>query len=167
MQAANPATPPVPQVPQLLEQLRDIHAAAQPGWWPPAPGWWLLVALALVALAFLLRWWLHRLAVWRRRRAWMQRLDQLDASWNPAEQGREYLAELNRLFRAVALRAFPDQDCARFEGERWVDFIRARLPEAGSAAALGALANGPYQPVPRFDAEALRALARAWVSRHG
>ena len=161
VQSANPATP------QLLEQLRDIHGAAPPGWWPPAPGWWLVGLLVLVALVFLARWGLRRLAAWRRRRAWLQRLAAVDRRWNPAEQSREYLADINRLFRAIALQAFPGGSCARLEGEQWVEFIRRELPEAGAAPALGALASGPYQPAPQFDAPALLALARAWVNRHG
>lgn len=152
---------------QALAQLADIHAAAQPGWWPPAAGWWLLALLGLVALALALRAAARRIGIARRRRAWLRALDALAREHDPGREPQAYLAALNRLFRAVALRAFPGTPCARLEGEAWVEFIAGRLPAEVDLAPLAALARGPYELRPRYDAAALNALAAAWVRRHG
>lgn len=152
---------------QLLDQLKDIHGAAAPGWWPPAPGWWVLAALLLVGLFFLMRWSLARLAVRQRRRRWLRALDRIERDSSPEAAPGEYLARVNRLFRAVALRAFPDTACARLQGEEWVAFIRSLLPEKANPAGLAALERGPYEQAPAYDAAALRELARLWVSRYG
>lgn len=161
MQAANPDNA------QLMAQLRDIHGAAVPGWWPLAPGWWMLAALALLGLFFLGRALLRKMAAHRRRNAWLRALAAVDEQWDPRTQSHEYLAGLNRLFRAVALKAFPDSPCGRLQGEEWVAFIGARLPDEAAASCLAALAHGPYEPLPEFDASILRELARTWVKRYG
>ena len=77
------------------------------------------------------------------------------------------LAALNRLFRAVALRAFPDTACARLEGSDWVAFLTGLMPEGEPVEALAALSRGPYEPAPAFDEQALQRLAATWVSRYG
>lgn len=152
---------------QLLTQLRDIHGAADPGWWPPAPGWWVVALLVLLALLVLGRSLARRLATVRRRRQWLRALRRLEEEFDPEARPREFLAGLNRLFRAVAVRAFPGSDCARLHGEDWVAFVRSQLPVGADAAALTALATGPYEPLPEFEAAPLREQARAWVQRYG
>ena len=37
--------------------LRDIHLPAPVGWWPPAPGWWLLAGLMLAVIIWLFWRW--------------------------------------------------------------------------------------------------------------
>ena len=152
---------------QLLSQLKDIHAAAAPSWWPPAPSWWLLALLVLLLVAFLLRHLGRRVAVRRRKRQWLAALDALTAKHDPQTRPQEYLSNLNRLFRAVALRAFPDTACARLQGEQWVAFISGLMPEDAPAPGLEALAQGPYEAAPELDASALDRLARTWVDRYG
>jgi len=151
----------------LLAQLQDIHSAGQPGWWPPAPGWWVLAFILLLVLAFAL----YRLANWlsvrRRRRAWLQALEELNRQHKPGENPHDYLAGLNRLFRAVAVKAFPATACARLQGEEWVAFIASLMPENDASDCLAALASGPYEPVPHFEAASLNQRARTWVSLYG
>jgi hypothetical protein len=150
-----------------LARLADIHGAAEPAWWPPAPGWWLLAGVLLLVLLFLLRRLARRLAAWRRRRAWLAELEQLRSRHDPVAAPREYLAALNRLVRAVALRAFPGTSCARLEGEDWVAFLAGLMPDGLPTGPLAALARGPYEPAPTFDADALQGLAERWVRRYG
>jgi hypothetical protein len=152
---------------QLLEQLRDIHSAGQPGWWPPAPGWWVLAFIFLLVLGLLLRKFLHWLSIRRRRQTWLRELEALNREHDPSQHPREYLAGLNRLFRAVAVRAFPGTACGRLQGEPWVAWIKALLPERADSDSLNALASGPYEPAPGFDALTLNEMARTWVKLYG
>ena len=45
-----------------LSQLKDIHLPAAGGFWPPAPGWWLLTLLALLLIVALV-WLVSALAL--------------------------------------------------------------------------------------------------------
>ena len=151
----------------LLAQLQDIHSAGQPLWWPPAPGWWILAIILLLVLAFVLRKIVKWLSVRRRRKAWLRALEDLIREYDPVQHPHEYLAGLNRLFRAVAVKAFPGTACARLQGEEWVAFIASLMPEQHAADQLGALATGPYEPLPRFEASFLNASASTWVNLYG
>jgi len=153
--------------PALLAQLQDIHSAGQPLWWPPAPGWWILAIILLLVLAFVLRKIVKWLSVRRHRKAWLRALEDLIREYDPVQHPHEYLAGLNRLFRAVAVKAFPGTACARLQGEEWVAFIASLLPEQHAADQLGALATGPYEPLPRFEASILNASASTWVNLYG
>jgi len=152
---------------QQLAQLADIHVTAEPGLWPPAPGWWVLGLIVLLGLLLLMRAVLWKLKARRRRRAWLNELDSIASQYNPGTRPHEYLAAINRLFRAVALRAFPDTACARLEGEAWVAFLTGLMPEGEVAGDLAVLARGPYAPAPDFDPASLQRLASVWVERYG
>lgn len=150
----------------LLAQLQDIHSAGAPGWWPPAPGWWILTLLVMILIYFSMRKWLDWRSARKRRAAWLEALESINREHDPAEQPHEFLAGLNRLFRAVALKAFPGEVCVRLQGEEWVSFIVEQMPDHDGKS-LSALASGPYEPLPSFDAALLNRSARSWVRLYG
>jgi hypothetical protein len=152
---------------QLLAQLRDIHMTGSPFWWPPAIGWWVLALVILFLLVVAIRFLRLKLAARKRRREWLRALDAIGQQLDPQRDAHQYLASLNRLFRAIALKAFPGTGCAGLQGEEWVTFISALLPENACNSSLAALARGPYEPVPDFDVRSLAAHARTWVRLYG
>jgi len=153
--------------PDLLSQLRDIHTAPPVPWWPPAPGWWVLAFLLMVLLVWIGRRLLARYRIGRRRKQMLGWVDHLNATIDPQLQPQAYLATLNRIFKLVALRAFPERHCAAMAGQDWVDFLSDKMSKSQSAESLNVLASGPYDPAPRFDPEIISELTRHWITQHG
>jgi hypothetical protein len=153
--------------PDLLSQLRDIHAAPAVPWWPPAPVWWILALLLLVLLIWLGRRLLARIRVHQRRKQMLGWVDHLNANIDPQRDPQAYLSTLNRIFKLVALRAFPGQHCAALAGQDWANFLAANMKNSNSAESLNVLASGPYDPAPQFDPDTMSELTRFWIKQHG
>ena len=104
--------------------LRDIHQAAAPPWWPPAPGWWLLEALGLLAVA-LWAWFAARRR--KRRRAIAAIFDQmLAAADTPSAQ----VAAMSELLRRAGRRRDPAAD--RLQGDAWLEFLDGEADAANT-----------------------------------
>jgi hypothetical protein len=147
-----------PMDPQTLP-LRDIHLPDPIGWWPPAPGWWLLAVLALLLSAGL--WWLiYRYRRGRYRRLALKELDRL-AELPTAELA----AGLSQLLRRAALCHFPPGDCAGLSGEDWLEFLDRSFTYRPFADGTGrCLLEAPYRPQADFDRGELIDLCRRWLA---
>jgi hypothetical protein len=148
--------------------LRDIHLPGPIGWWPPAPGWWLVAALVLVAAA------LYGVHYYRGRhkRAALRALTRVRTA---LEQGAEPVACLQ--FLSTTLRRFAmtagartpgEPDVAGLIGERWLKYLDDRWDRTEFSAGLGKqLLGAPYarpNSVARDKALELAALCAAWLA---
>jgi hypothetical protein len=141
-------------------QLRDIHLPAEPSWWPPAPGWWILGALLALFVLFAL----YKLTQLRRRRRRKQRaLAELnrcivEGGSNPVALA----AGLSQFLRRMALRE--SAAAAALSDARWLAWLDARTGGDEFANGVGrVLLDAPYRPVATYDAPALIALVRRWT----
>jgi hypothetical protein len=156
-----------PQGADLLAQLRDIHSAPTVPWWPPAPGWWVLAVLLAIGLIFAGRYALRRLRHRLRRQRLAGFVDAVEAYIDPVAEPQEFLAAINRIFKIVAIGAFPDDHCARMQGAEWTGFLAKNLSQSPAAGQLAVLEEGPYQPAASFEPEILAGLARHWIRQYG
>ncbi len=144
----------------LIDRLRDIHMPPPPPLWPPAPGWWALLAVTALAAA-LLAW---RLRTRRRaRRQALRELDTLERRWRADGDAAAMAAGLAVLLRRVALAGNPRAEVAGLSGEAWLAWLDAgRGPKFGRGAGR-ALLTLPYGGGGGEQAEALLDLARRWI----
>lgn len=156
-----------------LAQLRDIHLPNTVGFWPPAPGWWLLAALVLAAIivgiVFAVR---HFRANAYRRRA----LAELDGLWKSFLQQQDcqtYLNALTQLLRRTAIKAFPQSQAATLHGAGWLQFLDETAPTCCFGDGPGQwLTTLPYQSgdtqqsQPMATYSALQHCVSDWVKRH-
>ena len=135
--------------------LRDVHEGFAPAWWPPAPGWWLLLA-AILAIAAFFAWRMLRRS---RRRAMILRL--FDETVAQAATPSLQVAAMSELLRRAARRK--DAGAATLDGEDWLRFLDAGLPQPVFSAGAGALLRdgGFRTDVAANEVDALRVVARA------
>lgn len=126
-----------------------------------SPGWYLLLALVLGIVAWLLwRGWKRWLGNAYRRSA----LEELAANESPAR--------LSELLKRVALVAYPRTNVASLYGEAWLDFLDQTLGTTDFTHGSGRpLADLTYDPsaesrLSRRQKQDLLALSRRWVRRH-
>lgn len=106
-----------------LAELRGYHLPEAVSWWPPAPGWWILVLSLLAVLTALAVWLIGR----RRRGAAIRRarreLRELESRWRQEGDALDYVRGLSRLLRRFALARFDRRRVAGLTGERWLVFL--------------------------------------------
>lgn len=150
-----------------MEQLplKDIHLPTVIGFWPPAAGWWLL--LAGMGLLLCLAYWLIRRL--RRRSAFKAASKILmDLRGKKQEDRLATLTELSALLRRVAISAAPRTDVASLNGAAWLAYLDQGLDDQPFSNGAGrCLAQAPYRPMPPTAAEleALLSLCERWLKQ--
>jgi hypothetical protein len=138
--------------------LRDLHLPEAVGWWPPAPGWWLLFAVLLAVTAYgLVRAW----RAYRRnaaRRVALAELARLQQAWQADRDVIALGARLSPLLRRVMLAYAPRPEIAGLTGDAWLEWLDRGLDDRPFSAGPGRLlAELPYRrPVDLLDVDAPR-----------
>jgi hypothetical protein len=154
-----------------LSELADIHLPDAVPFWPPAPGWWVLAALLLAGLGWLL--WLQ-FRVWQRKQCMHAALAELTRVYNsyngrPAdagtnEAGLAFLHGCNEVLKRVALEHNPVLAVARLNGGEWLAFLDTKgNTNAFTSGAGQVLGDGSYRPRFNADVDAVHTLCSDWI----
>lgn len=148
-----------------LDQLRDIHLPAPIESWPPAIGWWLLGAMALLGILYGL-YLIYRL--WQRnayRREALIELEKIKHQFTDDKTG--YLHACNHLLKRVALTHYERSEVAHLTGENWVAFLDTTADTKEFSMGEGQVfIHGQYANDTSYNLDALHNISKHWIEKH-
>lgn len=145
-------------------ELRDIHLPDGMLWWPPAPGWWLLLGI-LVLSAYLApklyRWVRHKTL--KKRAAAV--FDQIRQEYRTHADRRRLVSDVSVLLRRVMMAYRGRQQVAGLTGEAWTERLTAMVDKPCFAEdQLRLLARGQYARDLSIDEDALLDSCQRWIN---
>ncbi len=160
-----------------LDELQPLITPQAPGLWPPAPGWWGLLAL-LPVLAYGL-WRLRRYLPRRKpaapaeqpldpmRLEALAELARLPKPYDGAPAG-AWLQQINALLKRLCRNHYPNAHSHTLNGRQWLAFLDNRCPAAGLTRWM-VLVEGGYKPECKLDDKAIIGLNQSietWIRKH-
>jgi hypothetical protein len=143
--------------------LKDIHLPEAIAWWPPAPGWWLL--LGLVAALGVVMWLRYRSHF--RERAALRGLKGVATALAAGTTPVVCIQRISMILRRFAMSLGSQVPVAGLTGDAWLRFLDSRWGRDEFAAGTGrVLIFGPYAPANRVsaaDVNTLNALCIDWI----
>ena len=151
-----------------VNNLEPITAPEPVSFWPPQPGWYVVIAILVVLLIYgIYRYIQHKRRNAYRKRA-LQELDKL--STRPVDQA--LLADLNALLKVTALKGYPRNMVADLTGTPWLEFLdrtdsKSEFKDApGNLLAKASFVQADNLQLNQNDWNELIRMSQGWIKSH-
>lgn len=159
-------TPNIPAAETQILPLRDIKLPAEPGFWPLAPGWWiLLVVVLLIGIFLLIKWYRHQ----QRKKRWMAINDQLSTlefEFRKNQDAQQLLSGISLFLRRFVKFQLKQPDATSLNGADWVEHLNQLDSQQTFSPFQTALTQGAFQAHCEYDTDGLLNTTRAFIKRH-
>jgi hypothetical protein len=147
--------------------LRDIHLPEPVSWWPPAPGWWLLLILsALIITGIVLVKQLRKRRLLKRTA--LAELDMIRQQYQQNHDRVEVVKALSALMRRASISFYQRENSASLTGAEWLQHLDKTAQRKDFENGNGRiLATAPYLPANSqidIDFNDLLSLCEDWLS---
>jgi len=159
------------QQPYDLSLLRDVHEPkgindiTMAEFWPPAIGWWIL--LALVILLPLVIYVIQQIRIRSAKFYALQQMEKLqeDSGTNAAK----FAEETSKLLKRIAILRFGKEKIATLSGKEWVSFLIKTGDLQLSDKLISLFAYSPYAKIEKSDRNSILSLKEAaeiWIRKN-
>lgn len=143
--------------------LKDIHLPDVSLWWPPAPGWWVILISAVLIILFMPKFlrWLRWKPV---KKLSLRELDRIRDKLNNGESDQSVAQEISILLRRTVISYSGRAVGASTTGESWVEQLKQLTGEECFTAEQNEwLKIGQYQPSVRCEMQTMLQSCENWI----
>lgn len=151
--------------------LEPVIAPEPVSFWPPQPGWYLVIVILLLIIIYGVNKYLQYQKKNRYRKLALQQFEIIKNSSHPIPDQNIILA-LNKLLKVTAINGFPRKEVACLSGKAWVNFLEQSCKKVKlSEDAKYVLASSEFVPPQRYKIEEqewseLLAISERWIKNH-
>ena len=148
---------------QNTESLRDIHLPDAISWWPPAIGWWILLALIIAAIIFIPKLYrrmtytpLNKVA----NKTYQNIIDEFKENNNDSA----FIIATSQFLRQTAMSYCGRDEVAQLTGDKWIEALNNITEQDFFTDDLKQnLVSAPYQKNISIDAEHIINTVQSWL----
>lgn len=151
--------------PDALAQLKDIHLPEPIGWWPLAPGWYVLMAILLViVIGFIYLDHKRRLHARAKNQA-LKLLAVYKQQYEQENNTQATSARISELLRRVALVYFPRSEVASIHGDDWIQFLNKTSKGIDFKPVQSMLLESPFKRSETLNLKPLFTRSEQWIKQ--
>ena len=117
------------QAAQQQLDLKDIHLPDPVSWWPPATGYWIILAIIVICIVTFLS-----LKAYRKKyvikKAALNEFNRIKKDFQSKPNQKKLATSLSELLRRAAISTYPASECAGLTGKQWLNWLDKNLPES-------------------------------------
>jgi len=143
--------------------LKDIHLPDVGLWWPPAPGWWVILISVILMIVFMPKFlrWLRWKPV---KKLSLRELDRIRTELDSGVDDRKIAQEISILLRRTLISYSSRAVAASTTGESWLAQLNQLSGEEYFTAEQNEwLRVGQYRPSVRCEMEAMLQSCENWI----
>ncbi len=145
------------------EMLRDIHLPDAISWWPPAIGWWLVLAIIILSIVFIPKLY-HYFTFTPLKKVAKQSFEEITSLYNNNNDVKQLITDTSKLLRQVAMSYYSRQEVAQLTGDKWIEVLN-KISEkvVFSEEMQQSLINAPYQKQAEINPQQLIKSVNDWL----
>jgi hypothetical protein len=140
---------------QATLSLRDIHLPADPGYWPLAPGWWLLMIICTVIVYFLIKQFLKIRKRKKINHLLQQQLFNIHEEYKNHQNKHQFAIDIAELLRRFVKYILKDPQATSLTGKDWVVYLNNSSDQPIFSKFERELTQAQYLPNVEFDVYSL------------
>lgn len=150
-----------------LAQLKDIHLPESIGWWPLAPGWYVVMLLALFLMITVGYFAYKRHTNALAKNQALELLNTYKEQYEKDRNAQLASARISELLRRVALVYYPRSEVASLHGDAWVEFLNQTGKGVDFKPVQSMLLDSPFKTSETVNLKPLITRAQRWIKQRG